>query len=371
MKKTKIEQIDQNFKRSENGNCTDTIFWDCTEEPFRIYGLLVPTKIGDPYLRLPVQIADTVSEGVSALNAHTAGGRLRFRTDSPFVAIRARLHSVGDMPHMTLCGSAGFDLYDRDRGEERYSGTFIPPREAANTCMYDSRINMRVLTGETDYSMRDITIHFPRYSGVRSLQIGLKNGSKIEPPTEYRYANPIVFYGSSITQGGCASRPGNAYQSVIARDLDCDFINLGFSGNAKGEDTLADYIADLPMSVFVYDYDHNAPTVEHLQNTHERFFLRIRAQRPDLPVIMISRPQTPLSPEGKLRRNIIEKTYQDARKRGDKNVWFINGEEFFLKHGGNSETVDGAHPNDLGFMYMAEKIETVLQQVFRTRKSRQ
>ncbi|MCI8331907.1 MAG: hypothetical protein HFE78_03690 [Clostridiales bacterium] len=366
MKQTKIEQIDQNFQTNENKIDTDTTFWDSTEAPFRIYGLLTPAQTGGTFLRMPTHIAGAVSDGVSVLNAHTAGGRIRFRTNSPFITIRAKLHRVENMPHMTLCGSAGFDLYYLDKGENRYSGTFIPPRDVADTCIYESRINMRLLTGETEYSMRDITIHFPLYSGVRSLQIGLKNGSAIQSPTEYRYTKPIVFYGSSITQGGCASRPGNAYQSIIARDLDCDFINLGFSGNAKGEDAMADYIANLPMSVFVYDYDHNAPTVEHLQNTHERFFLRVRAQRPDLPVIMISRPQTPLSPEGKMRRSIIETNYQNALKRADKNVWFINGEEFFLKHGGNSETVDGAHPNDLGFMYMAEQIETVLKQVFRT-----
>ena len=123
------------------------------------------------------------------------------------------------------------------------------------------------------------TINFPLYQGVNSLYIGLKEGSVIKEAPEYETTAPFVYYGSSITQGGCASRPGSAYQNILSRHLQWDHINLGFSGSCKGEDEMAYYIASLDMSVFVYDYDHNAPTVEHLKNTHEIFFKKIKIKQ--------------------------------------------------------------------------------------------
>ena len=119
---------------------------------------------------------------------------------------------------------------------------------------------------------REITINFPLYSSVADLYIGLDETAVLKKSLGYKHKKPIVFYGSSITQGGCASRPGNAYESIISRALQTDYINLGFSGNAKAEDEIAQYIKDLDMSVFIYDYDHNAPNLKHLEDTHQRMF---------------------------------------------------------------------------------------------------
>ena len=134
--------------------------------------------------------------------------------------------------------------------------TFVPKVKIADG--YESVIDL----GET--KMRQITINFPLYSAVSSLEIGLQETAVVESPTPYRVETPVVFYGSSITQGGCASRPGNCYTAVLSRRLDFDHVNLGFSGSGKAEQEMADYIAGLDMSVFVYDYDHNAPNLAHL-----------------------------------------------------------------------------------------------------------
>lgn len=363
---SKIEQIDKNLSTTCAESHGDTVFYDCTRAPFRIYGLYTPGETGMAFLRMPAQTAACVSGGVAELNSHTTGGRIRFRTDSPFITVRAEMYSVSDMSHMPRSGSAGFDLYSAYNGTERFEGIFIPPQDIANVKKYEYRLNTVSPNGKS-YPMRDITVNFPLYSGVRELYIGVSNDAHIAPPTEYKYNVPVVYYGSSITQGACASRPGNSYQAMISRELGCDFINLGFSGNARGEDSMTDYIKELSMSAFVYDYDHNAPTVEHLRNTHERMFLSIRDSKPDIPVIMISRPQNPLSDEGKLRREIIETTYQNALSRGDGKVWFIDGEKFFSEYGGSCETVDGCHPNDIGFRYMADSIGAVLRQALETK----
>ena len=211
--------------------------------------------------------------------------------------------------------------------------------------------------------MRSYTIHFPLYNDVDSLEIGLKRGSHVSHGAPYRPVPPVVFYGSSITQGGCASKPGNAYSNLISAALNVDHINLGFSGSALGEEPMAKYIASLPMSVFVLDYDYNAPSADYLNNTHEPFFRTIREQRPDLPILMISRCSFFEGEDARLRREVIYRTYRNAVEKGDKNVYFLDGARFFDNGNDLVYTVEGCHPNDAGFLRMAEVIGIELEKI--------
>lgn len=333
-----ISQIDRNFAVKTSLDIDGIRFYDIEEEVFSLHGVTFENGV---YRRLPEKVASDVNEGVYNLHIHTAGGRIRFVTDSSFVAIKAVMHEIGKMPHFALTGSAGFDLYV----DEEYYNSFVPPYDVTDG--YECAIHFG------DKSQRDITINFPLYSGVSALYIGLDETAGLKKSSEYKHKKPIVFYGSSITQGGCASRPGNSYESVISRALQTDYINLGFSGSARGEDAIAQYIASLDMSVFVYDYDYNAPTVEHLQNTHQRMFKTIREKNPELPVVILSRPKFSLTEEENKRLSVIRKTYTDAVLSGDKNVYFIEGTEL-MKYAENDGTVDGCHPNDLGFYSMAK-----------------
>ena len=177
--------------------------------------------------------------------------------------------------------------------------------------------------------------------------------------TARRFDKPIVFYGSSITQGGVASRPGNAYTAIASRRLCCDHINLGFSGSAKGESEIAEYIAGLDMKAFVYDYDHNAPNSEHLRLTHEKLYRRIRESHSDIPYIMISKPTG--YEHDRVRRAIIMDTYRNAVNDGDENVYFLDGATLFVGDEREACTVDGCHPNDLGFYRFAKALEPILK----------
>ena len=187
----------------------------------------------------------------------------------------------------------------------------------------------------------------------------------------YKTQKPVVFYGSSITQGGCASHSGNEYDHMLSRWLSTDFINLGFSGNAKGDAKFAEYIAGLDMSVFVMDYDYNAPNAEHLQATHLPFYEIIRKAQPNLPIIFISASNTEYLQDSDKRREIIFNTYKTAKKRGDKKVWFVDGATIYGKGGvdGRNEcTVDGIHPNDMGMYRMAKAIYPVLKKALKKSK---
>ena len=186
----------------------------------------------------------------------------------------------------------------------------------------------------------------------------------MEAPTPYRYEKPVLYYGSSITEGGIANSPANGYNAILSRRLDADYINLGFSGNAKGELAMADYINTLDFSVFVYDYDHNAPTVEHLAATHEPFFRRIREAHPTVPVIMLTRPHATYGEDEIARRAVVKATYDHAKAEGDENVYFIDGETYFLDYPERELCfIDTIHPNDIGFLRMADTIEPLLKKL--------
>ena len=152
-----------------------------------------------------------------------------------------------------------------------------------------------------------------------------------------------------------------SYQAIISRTFNYDYINLGFSGSAKAEDEMIEYIKNLDMSIFVYDYDHNAPTIEHLEKTHEKMFKAIREKNPLLPVIIMSRPKHFLTAEEKVRRGIIETTYKNAISSGDKNVYFLDGEALTLLCK-DSGTVDNCHPTDFGFASIAKALSDVIIQ---------
>lgn len=349
----RIEDIDQNLRVESNITEPDIVWFDAKEAPFAIFGVSYDEE-QRCFVRMPQEIANTVNDGVAVLNRNTAGGRVRFRTNSSFIGIHAVMRNCGTMAHFTLAGQSGFDLYRSVAGETAaYKGTFMP-----FVGMKEGFSSSRTVPAE----MADYTINFPLYDCVENLYIALKRDALVEPATPYRNEKPVVYYGSSITQGGCASRPGNSYQAILSRRLNIDYINLGFSGSGRAEESMVNYLASLDMSVFVCDYDHNAPTIEHLEKTHMPLYRAIRAAHPTLPIIFLTAPDVLFNPEGYgPRRELIYANYLRMKEEGDENVYFIGGDQLFAGEDADSCTVDGSHPNDLGFYRMARGIETVLK----------
>ena len=342
-----ISNFDKNFYVGSTINKDGIKFYDAKSAPFSIHGLM---NSDGTFHRIPFTVAENTSYGVKELNYNTAGGRARFKTDSPYVAISVKYSSLGKMSHFAFCGSIGFDLYEGTR----YVNTFVPA--------VDVREDFESVIELGNSKMRDITINFPLYSSVKELYIGVDENARIEQPDKYSNQKPIVYYGSSITQGGCASRPGTCYQAYVSRRFNVDYINLGFSGNALAEDTIIEYVKGLDMELFVYDYDHNAPTLEHLEKTHEKMFLSIREANPYLPIIIMSRPlhKQNRTLEHEQRMKIIQRTYENAKARGDCNVYFLNGDDL-TELCGNDGTVDGCHPTDFGFASMANALIQLIE----------
>ena len=356
-----ISEIDKNFKNQQviKG---DMKIYDIEAEPFKIYGVFKPENDSE-FIRMPREVAGKVSQGVRDLNNHTSGGRVRFKTDSRYIALKCHLPYINLMPHMPLSGSSCFDMY----ADGEYVHTYMPDWDFMGKYFKECSEDFSVAEFEgvvefEDKKMRDIVINFPLYYAVEKVFLGVEESARIESGGEYRHKTPVVIYGSSITQGGCVSRPGNLYANILSRRYDFNFINLGFSGNARGEDAIAEYISKLDMSMFIYDYDHNAPNAEHLENTHYKMYKTIRNSNPDIPIIMASRPSLCGSKKDVEERiRIIEDTVKKAKTEGDNNVYFVNGMDMFYSHDSNMMTVDGCHPNDFGAFCMAEAFEKVIK----------
>lgn len=347
-----ISEIDKNFKIARVTE--KDVKWLCAlDTPFSAHGVFYDYN-NKEYRRMPKEIADKVSDGVAYLARNTAGGRLRFKTNSKYVAVKVRAPYTVPAHHMTPILQFGFSLY----ADGEFKGTFTPiynEFSSGEPVCYES---IRYL-GDGE---KEIELHFPLYGGVNDLFIGVQECATVKKARAYAHPRPVVFYGSSITQGGCATRPGNDYVGFLCRMLDTEILNLGFSGNAKGEKTMVAYLASLDPSVYVIDYDHNAPNAEHLQATHMPLYEGIRAARPSTPILFMTKPDFESDPDAATRRSVIYQTYTTAKSRGDKNVAFIDGEHLFGKDERGACTVDGCHPTDLGFYRMACTVAPVLKE---------
>ncbi|MBN2643791.1 MAG: SGNH/GDSL hydrolase family protein, partial [Victivallales bacterium] len=258
-----IADIDKNFRAAEVNNLKVN-YRNALNAPFVVEGFPWK-KPGIAFFRLPPELTqDDVTGGTLWLARASSGGAIRFRSDSPYITIRAELAHMADMNHMPRAASGGFDLYSGCGRKICYAKTAQPAR--------DQKVLETVLIRDGNKTMRDWTLYLPLYGSAAKIEIGIAPGAQILPPTPHAVLKPIVFYGSSITQGACASRPGNAYTTMLCRAVDAPQINLGFSGNAFGEPAVAKAIATLNPAVVILDYDHNAPSEKHLENTHESFF---------------------------------------------------------------------------------------------------
>ncbi len=222
------QKLDSNMSLKK-ADANGIIWFDTYEKSFEIVGFEWFEK--DSVLRrLPVKPDWEIRKAVDQLANHTAGGQVRFRTDSKRILIRVELRERSGMYHMPATGQSGFDLYMLDSGIQKYLKTTRFPHD---TIRYEDE-----LFNDNQKQLRSFTLNFPLYNGLNSVQIGLEDGAVLEAPHPFKLPGKFVIYGTSITQGGCVARPGMAYSNIISRKLDVQFVNLGFSGNGRGDPDL-------------------------------------------------------------------------------------------------------------------------------------
>ena len=356
-----IEKLDPNMTL-EKADSKGVAWLDPRTAPFRLVGF---PWIGEDkiYRRLPVKPEWEIRAAVDSLANSTAGGQIQFQSDSPKILIRVKLRQPSGMYHMPATGQSGFDLYVGQAGKQLYAGT---TRFAASAKDYETTL----FTGTK--VNRHFTLNFPLYNGVESVEIGVMAGSAVIPPEPYEHEGRIVVYGTSITQGGCAARPGMAYPNILSRRVNAEFINLGFSGNGRGEPALAKLISQIERKqLIVLDYEANAG--ESIRETLGPFIDILRAADPKIPILVISkiRYAGELHSAGQLKSAQARAQFQDdlvkARQAaGDSNIHFLDGGSLLGEHPDDC-TVDGVHlhPTDLGFINMATAIEPVIQRILK------
>lgn len=347
----KITDIDKNFIQESVNNSDNWISALC--KPFSIYGISYDNT-EKCFIRMPLETVNKLNDRIKALNKYTAGGRIRFKTTSDFICLKYITTTDGWMTHMPLTGSHGFSVYEN----KRFCGKISPPVDSMkNGGDVSCEGKVWLLTN----GVKDIEIYFPLYACVKELYLSFSDVAEVLPADKYE-DRKILYYGSSITQGGCASRPGNDYQSYIERWTNTDFINLGFAGNAKGEQEIAEYIVDVKPEIVVMDYDHNATNAQYLNQTHYSFYNIVRKGLPNSIIVLMSKPDfLSTNIDDVNRRKIIKSTYKKAIKQGDKKIIFIDGSKLFGKDDTDSCTIDRIHPNDLGFYRIAKKVYSNLK----------
>jgi lysophospholipase L1-like esterase len=256
---------------------------------------------------------------------------------------------------MTTIGQSGLDLYV----DGRFIGSAWPNKEAK------IRANWRL--SETR-QMHDVTIYLPLYKPITISEIILDADAKIEAPSKFALPKPVVYYGSSITQGGCAENPGLSYQSIVSRWLNLDHVNLGFSGNGLGEPAVAQAIAEIDAAVYVLDYWGN-PSAEVYSSTMPVFVDILRAKYPKTPILItgayyfsnecVDRGRAATQDA---KRKIARDFVAERNKAGDKNIIFVDGREM-LSPDQAEGLVDGVHANSLGFYFCAKGLEPYLRKV--------
>ncbi len=325
--------------------------YDVKSMPSLVFGVpnFDKTKV---FERVPSEVRQKLPS-LSFLGRRTPGARIAFKTSSPWFKIIIELETLSVDIGMSIYSAQGAFVYLGNRQKSRLLGLVTPKN-------YETKTLYR--TFEKGEGEDEITVFLPRNEVIKSVQIETAVGFVIKAPTPYKYEKPVLFYGSSITECAHAANICASYVNLCSRHLDFDYINFGFSGSCKAEDEMAEYINTLDFSVFVYDYDHNAPTADYLEKTHEKFFKKIRMAHPSVPVVMISRPTADFDDDARTRRDIIKKTYENARALGDKNVYFVDGESFFADFFDKEVCfTDTVHPTDLGFYKMTEVIQPTIE----------
>ncbi len=321
------------------------------DAPFSIHGVLYDEREG-MFLRLPTDVSLKVSEEVCILSRMTSGGRVRFRTNSSYIAIFCRAPAFSAMPHMPITGSHGFSVYCNGK----YMGKVVPSVKEVTSPHQEGILFGGVVKVHSD-AISDIEVYMPLYGGVCELQIGIGQEAVIEGAREYTHKAPIVIYGSSVAQGACASRPGNDFAMRLSRLLDADVLNLGFSGNGNAEPAMLEYLASLDASVFVFDYNYYSYHPDRILPPHFEIYKTLREAQPSTPILMIDKPAYMFAREDyQTRSEIIRATYERARALGDMLVDRMDAKELFGEEEADACLVDNNHPNDLGFYRMADAL---------------
>ncbi len=349
---TKIDKYMQVGKADETG-----LAWlDPWEAPFQLSGMYRFSE-EKKFQRIPKEKMEGLRPGLQRLAKCTAGVQLRFKSNTTRINLAVSVPPCTQSNLQAQAGQYGFDLY--------VDGVYWSLTQVTdNTKPYKFE-----LFNSKDAKMREFVLNFPLYNGVNHLLIGIDETARVEAPAPRAMSKPVVIYGTSITQGGAASRPGMAFTNIISRKLNIDILNFGFSGMGQNEREMAEILAEIKdPAMYIIDSEANSISSEKVNERVPVFLDILRKAHPNVPILVLSKvkygprygSQIPILKED--FRKIVER----RRQAGDKNIHFLDGSDFFGPDDEYFEcTTDSAHPNDLGFYRMAKAITPVVKKLLK------
>ncbi len=346
----------------ETGKVEDGIRWFNVQE-WGVEGKgWGPNDLARFYDRLPAKAEGVVRDPVWSLSRDSSGMAARFISDAPEIRVRYTLFRDRlEMAHMPATGVSGIDLYGDDgHGGMRWISVFKPGAGATGSPLkQEGKLVDGLAPGSRTYQA-----YLPLYNGVDSLEFGVPVDAEFQSLAP-RKDKAILFYGTSITHGACASRPGMTHPAILGRRFDLPIINLGFSGNGKMEPEVGALLAEIDPAVYVIDCLPNM-THDMITQNAEPLVKLLRDARPDTPIVLVEdrtygfawvRPSA--AERHQLSRAAFQKAYENLTKAGVKNLHYLKGDNLLGKDG--DATTDGSHPNDLGFMRQSDAFEPVLR----------
>ena len=314
--------------------------------------------------RLPARAEGIVRGAVWNLSRHSAGMAVHFETGASTIHVRYSLLSGNlAMPHMPATGVSGLDLYASDSdGRQRWLAVARPTAQ-------QMQLNLATdIDPPASGGRRSYTLYLPLYNGVESLEIGVAPDTDFLPVPP-RSEKPLVFYGTSIMHGACASRPGMSITGILGRRLDRPVINLGFSGNGTMDAEVGALLAELDPCAYVIDCLPNMQAGAVADRT-EPLVRQLRAVRPETPILLVEDRTYTYAPFRKSARDrhatsraALRQAYDNLISAGVGNLHYLEGEPL-LGDDGEAAT-DGSHPSDLGMVRYADAYEPILRQILK------
>jgi len=325
---------------------------------FLIEGTAVADSLKEsPYDRLPVSYKDKVRQPVWDLSKSSAGITVRFHSNSTSINLKWTVLNDFDMPHMASTGIKGIDLYTKYNNKWRYvttAGAIVGLKKHQNKSKPLDSISEFELIKNMTPEFREYKLFLPLYDGVTKLEVGIDPTASIEKASPSS-VKPIVFYGTSITQGGCASRPGMAHTSIISRRLDVECINYGFGGNGRMETPIVELISEISASFYVIECLQNMDSDQVKQRVRP-LVETIRKKHPLTPIVLVENMMYKMAfldqtlQDELIQENLtLKNEFDKILKSGDQNIFYVKDNLL-----DNEGTVDGVHLTDLGFLRYAD-----------------